>query len=102
MRAPCLIALVLVLSCGSAAGEVKDALIRTPDGATLSAMVALPMSKAAIPTILVFDIYADPEKHAKLVEEFAARGYAGVIADARGKRLSPDAIVPYEPEARDV
>jgi hypothetical protein len=58
MRSPSLFVLGLVLSCGSAASEVKDELIRTPEGATLSAMIAMPHSKAAVPTILVFDIYA--------------------------------------------
>ncbi len=66
-------------------------------------MVAMPQSKhATVPTILVFDIYARPEEDAKKAQEFADRGYAGVVAYVRGKRHSPDAITPYENEARDV
>jgi putative CocE/NonD family hydrolase len=105
MRNLTLFVLALLLSCGSAASEVRDEIIRTPEGITLSALVALPISKAAaprFPTILIFDIYARPEQDAKQVLEFANRGYAGVIASARGKRNSPDAICPYECEARDV
>jgi uncharacterized protein len=101
MRTSKMFVLAALMSCGCAAGEVKDVLIRTPDGATLSAMVAIPFSKAAVPTILIFDIYAKPDEYAAQVQELAQHGYAGVIADARGKRLSPDAITPYEHEARD-
>ena len=80
-----------------------DVLIKTRDGATLSATLVLPDPRPAgrIPTIMVFDIYTNPEAHKAQAREFAARGYAGVVADARGKRLSPDKIVPYEVEAKD-
>ena len=80
-----------------------DVLIKTRDGATLSATLVLPTPRpeGRIPTIMEFDILANPEAHQKLAEELAARGYAGLVADARGKRLSPDKIVPYEHEAQD-
>jgi putative CocE/NonD family hydrolase len=100
MRYLTLFALALAFSCGSAA-SVREELIRTPEGVTLSALVALPDSKATVPTVLVFDIYANPEQDAKKAQEYADRGYAGVVAYARGKYKSPDAITPYEHEARD-
>ena len=49
----------------------------------------------------MFDIYTNPEALKAQAAEFAARGYAGVVADARGKRLSPDPVVPYEHDAAD-
>ena len=96
--------ILLVLSSLAATfATADDVLIKTRDGATLSATLALPTPRpeGRIPTIMEFDIYANPEAHQKLAEEFAARGYAGLVADTRGKRLSPDKIEPYEHEVRD-
>jgi len=83
--------------------HAEDVLIKTREGVTLSATLALPDLKTAgrIPAILVFDIYTNPEALKTQAAEFAARGYAGVVADVRGKRLSPDAPVPYEHDASD-
>ena len=81
-----------------------DVLIKTRDGATLSATLVLPTPRpeGRDPDHHgVRHLLANPEAHQKLAEEFAARGYAGLVADARGKRLSPDKIVPYEYEAQD-
>jgi uncharacterized protein len=96
--------ILLVLSAVAAPfATADDVLIKTRDGATLSANLALPDLKQGqrLPTILVFDIYANPESLKAQAEEFAARGYAGVVADVRGKRLSPDKVVPYEHDAED-
>ncbi len=83
--------------------HADDVMIKTKDGATLSATVELPVgAKGKLPTILVFDIYANPDVIRQQAGEFAARGFAGVVADVRGKRLSPEAPVPYEHDARDV
>jgi putative CocE/NonD family hydrolase len=96
----CLSALLLgVMSFAHA----EDVLIKTREGATLSATLALPdpRPEGRIPTILVFDIYTNPDVLKAQAAEFAARGYAGVVADVRGKRLSPDPVVPYEHDAVD-
>ena len=83
--------------------DTRDVLIRTRDGATISATLALPEPlPGKIPTVLEFTIYTDVEQHRRSVEELAARGYAGVIANVRGKGQSTDEIVPYEHDARDV
>jgi uncharacterized protein len=83
--------------------HAEDVLIKTRDGATLSATLALPAPKPAelLSTILVFDIYTNPEAQKAQAAEFAARGYAGIVADTRGKRLSPESVEPYEHEAAD-
>ncbi len=96
---PLLVLSALVARFASA----DDVLIKTRDGATLSATLALPDPRPGgrIPTILVFDIYTKPESQQAQAAEFAARGYAGIVADVRGKRLSPDKIVPYEYDALD-
>jgi putative CocE/NonD family hydrolase len=87
----------------SLAHAADDVIIRTRAGVTLSATLALPSPRpeGRIPTILEFTIYSEPEKLAAAAEEIAARGYAAMIADVRGKRLSPDQVVPYEHDAED-
>ncbi|MGV8942337.1 MAG: CocE/NonD family hydrolase [Lysobacter sp.] len=79
-----------------------DILIRTPDGATLSAVVVRPRSAhGPLPTALLFTIYTDETGNRQMAETAAAHGYVGVVADTRGKRLSPDRIEPYEHEVDD-
>ncbi|HEX4648589.1 MAG TPA: CocE/NonD family hydrolase [Steroidobacteraceae bacterium] len=115
-RSACLAALPLMLAsapiCAQggppAAGdasryEIEDhVLIRTADGATLSATVVRPRAGAPrLPALLTLDIYTDPAEYIRRCEDAADHGYVGVIADTRGKRLSRDPIVPYEHEASD-
>lgn len=72
--------------------------IRTRDGARLSAVVIRPRAAARpLPALLEFTIY-DSQNYAR---ECAAHGYAGVVAYARGKRSSVDAVVPYEHDGAD-
>lgn len=79
-----------------------DVLIKTRQGATLTAYVARPRTgPAREPTAMVFTIYADPTGNRTFAKYAAARGYVGVVVDARGKRLSPDEIRPYETEGED-
>lgn len=80
----------------------ENVLIRTPDGITLSAVVARSRKAAAqLPAAMMFSIYAFPADNRAIAVQAAARGYVGVVVDARGKRLSRDAIRPYETEAND-
>lgn len=82
--------------------HAEEVLIKTKDGATLSLTVQLPVeAKGKLPTVLVFDIYAKELVADQQAGEFAARGYAGVVAYTRGKGRSPDAPVPYEYDGRD-
>ncbi|WP_417450084.1 CocE/NonD family hydrolase [Kordiimonas sp.] len=80
-----------------------DALIHTPDGATLSATVVRNRSATLPqPTAMAFTIYTRENRNLREAIHAAAHGYAGVVADARGKRLSSDTIRPYETEGADV
>jgi len=82
---------------------IDDAvLIPAGDGIVLSAHLA--RSRDAIgplPAAMQFTIYADPVQNRTLALQAAARGYAGVVVDARGKRLGTGAIAPYEHEGED-
>ena len=78
-------------------------LIRTKDGATLSAVVVRKKGVVEkLPTAMMFFIYSNLERSLMEAKYSADHGYAGMVADTRGKRLSPDTIEPYEHEARDV
>ena len=76
-----------------------DVLIKTRDGVTLSAVVVRPRTASKpLPTLLEFTIYVYPVNDAK---ECAAHGYVGVVAYARGKRDSPEQVVPFAHDADD-
>jgi uncharacterized protein len=83
--------------------EIRDdVLIRTHDGATLSATVIRKKGETRpLPTLLALDIYTDPSGFKARGKDAADHGYVAVTADTRGKRLSPDPIEPYEHEAAD-
>jgi hypothetical protein len=76
-------------------------LIKTRDGAHISALV---VRKAGVtmpqPAILVITIYARKTDIKKAIAA-VDKGYVGIVAYTRGKRYSPDAIVPYEHEGAD-
>jgi putative CocE/NonD family hydrolase len=79
-----------------------DVLIRTAEGATLSAVVVRRKGVTARqPASLFFNIYSDLDGNLYQAKIAATRGYVGVTADARGKRLSRDEIEPWEHEVRD-
>lgn len=76
--------------------------VRTRDGATLSAVVVRPRAATRrLPSAFNFTIYTDVGSHLQAARTAASYGYVGVVADARGKRLSGDSIRPYETEADD-
>lgn len=80
----------------------EDVLILTPENVTLSAVVVRSRRAAGpLPAAMMFTIYTDPVANRAIALQAAAHGYAGVVVDARGKRLSPDDIAPYEHEADD-
>jgi putative CocE/NonD family hydrolase len=79
-----------------------DVLIRTKQGATLSAIVVRSRAGGKQPTALravIQTIFPASLEQAKFA---ASRGYVGVGVDTRGKRLSPDEIVLFEKDAEDM
>jgi hypothetical protein len=80
----------------------KDIPIRTPDGATVCAMVVRPRATAGrLPALLNFTIYADPVTTLSEARRTASNGYIGVEGFTRGKGCSPDQPVPYEHDGAD-
>ncbi|HET6227809.1 MAG TPA: CocE/NonD family hydrolase [Bacteroidia bacterium] len=76
-------------------------LIKTRDGATLSATI---IKKRSVPdpqpVIFNFTIYPGPGDREK-AKTAANLGYVGVVVNTRGKRLSPQNIEPFEHDAND-
>ena len=63
----------------------ENVLIKTPDGAQLSAFVVRPRDESRkLPAAMQFTIYADPAALQK-AQQAASRGYVGVIGFTRGK-----------------
>lgn len=76
-------------------------LIKTRDGAFISALVIRSATvKQKLPCVFVFNIYKG-EYDITEAKEAVARGYVGVVANTRGKGLSPQDIEPYEHDAND-
>ena len=76
-------------------------LIPTRDGAKIAATIV--RSRAFLgpqPVVLKFGIYASPTEVPE-TKYIAGHGYIGVIADTRGKRLSPQPIEPFIHDAND-
>jgi putative CocE/NonD family hydrolase len=79
----------------------ENVLIKTPDGASISAFVARPRDESQkLPTALQFTIYAGRAAMSKALDA-ARRGYVGVIGFTRGKWKSPNEVVPYERDGDD-
>lgn len=76
-------------------------LIPTRDGAVIAATIVRNRNVVGKqPTVLMFNIYADPTDRAS-AKLSATKGYVGVVANTRGKWLSPQEIEPFEHDAND-
>jgi putative CocE/NonD family hydrolase len=76
----------------------EDVLIKTPDGASLAALVVRPKSSSKpLPALLEYTIYVT-QNYAR---EVAAHGYVGVVAYARGRGKSSGRFVPYQHDGDD-
>jgi putative CocE/NonD family hydrolase len=75
-------------------------LIKMPDGGTIATTIVRDRKMTtAQPVVLIYNIY--PGFDINSCKNAVARGYIGVVADTRGKRLSKDEIEPYEHDAKD-
>lgn len=80
----------------------RDIAVKTPDGATVCALVVRPRSgPARLPALLGFTIYADSALLLADARRTASNGYAAVQGLTRGKGCSPDRPVPYVHDGAD-
>jgi putative CocE/NonD family hydrolase len=92
------------LEDGASDYNIQDSvLIKTKDGATISAIIVRKRGdENAKPVLLQSTIYVrDKGRDIATLKESADNGYVGVIAYARGKRFSSDEIFPYENDGND-
>ena len=92
------------LEDGASDYNIQDSvLIKTKDGATISAIIVRKRGdENAKPVLLQSTIYVrDKGRDIATLKESADNGYVGVIAYARGKRFSLDEIFPYENDGND-
>ncbi len=81
---------------------LENQIIKTKDGASLQATIYLPKDvKVKLPSLLIYNLYAEGWSIDNKAKEAAMSGYAGVLVYSRGKGTSEDNIVPYEHEASD-
>jgi uncharacterized protein len=80
---------------------VQDSvLIKMPDGGLIAtAIVRDRKATAPQPVVLLYNIYAGGE--VATCKEAVVKGYTGVVCNTRGKRLSPDSIMPFEYDGQD-
>jgi putative CocE/NonD family hydrolase len=77
----------------------NEILIKTADGATISAVLVRPNGPAKpLPALLEFT-FDDSQNYAK---ECAAHGYVGVVAYPRGNGKSVDQVLPFQKDGEDV
>lgn len=77
--------------------------IKTLQGHTLSAVVVRKRDVIGKqPAALFVFIYSDTKRSLAEAKYAADHGYVGIVADVRGKRLSPEEVAPYEHDAEDV
>jgi putative CocE/NonD family hydrolase len=80
----------------------RDVAVRTPEGATVCALIVRQRAAPAkLTALLNFTIYADPATMLNEARRSASNGYAGVTGLSRGKGCSPDTPVPYEHDGAD-
>jgi hypothetical protein len=75
--------------------------VRTPDGAQIAAVLVRPAHAKPLPTLLQFTIYANDDWAWADAKKMASRGYVSVMAYARGKGRSRDAITPFANDGSD-
>lgn len=75
--------------------------VKTPEGATLCALVVRPRSiSGRLPALMLFTIYSGPFNLGE-ARRTASNGYVGVVGYSRGKGCSPDQPVAFEHDGVD-
>jgi uncharacterized protein len=80
--------------------EDDSALVKMPDGARISLTITRSRKiTSPQPVVMMYNIYAGQDPfYTKFI---VSKGYVGIVANTRGKRLSPDPIEPFEHDAKD-
>ncbi len=80
--------------------EDDSVLVKMPDGAKISLTITRSRKiTGPQPVVMLYNIYAGQDPF--YTKYIASKGYVGIVANTRGKRLSPDPIEPLEHDAKD-
>lgn len=81
---------------------IRKEQIKTRDGSTVQAVVVYKKgTQTPLPAVFVFNIYADESFDLSFAKRYAVKGYVGIVANTRGKGVSPQEIEPFEHDAKD-
>ncbi|GHN01159.1 hypothetical protein WSM22_26480 [Cytophagales bacterium WSM2-2] len=81
---------------------VEKTLIKTKDGSTVQALIVRKKElKEKLPSVFIFNIYADSVNDVSYGKLYASENFACVVANTRGKGSSPQAMEPFEHDATD-
>lgn len=77
-------------------------LLPMPDGGSVALTVVRDRkTDHPMPVIMMYSIYAGSGTEIADCKEAVYNGYIGIVANTRGKRLSPDTAVPFEYDGKD-
>jgi uncharacterized protein len=80
--------------------EDDSVMVKMPDGALISLTVTRSRKiTIPLPVVMMYNIYAGQDPfYTKFI---VSKGYVGIVANTRGKRLSSDPVEPLEHDAKD-
>jgi len=82
--------------------EIETTVVEVQDGSKLRVHVVRKKKLTEqLPTIFIFNIYADSLREIRKAKYYAAKGYVAVVANTRGKGLYENEIAPFEYDGRD-
>jgi uncharacterized protein len=81
--------------------SIEETLVSTPDEGAVCATIVRPRTRAPLPTLLEFTVYADSAVMLSEARRTASNGYVGVEGLTRGKGCSPNAPLAYEHDGAD-
>lgn len=82
--------------------QIETAVVETRDGNKLRAHVVRKKGLTEqLPTVFIFNIYADSLRDIGKAKYYAAAGYACVVANTRGKGIDEHEIAPFEYDGKD-
>lgn len=80
--------------------ETKE--VETEEGIKFRTHVVLPKGiSGKLPTVFIFNIYADSLSDIGMAKYYASEGFASVVANTRGKGIDEHEIAPFEPDSKD-
>ncbi len=82
--------------------DIETTIVETQDGSKIRAHVVRKRGLTdKLPTVFIFNIYADSLRDIGKAKYYAAEHYACVVANTRGKGINEDEIVPFEYDGKD-